>query len=154
MKLALRTLIVASVIAMATVPVRADSWPVVQGAVSGFELCPQSICTVAVFTGVFKGQFGFIPNALGLVSVAVHHGELPVVKDACTPVQDGRWKLLVGFRRLEGDTAGRLCYNGDNTFHISVRMDVTDGGIGWMRFEGTLDHNVFPPTVKGAITQH
>ena len=32
-------------------------------------------------------------------------------------------------------------------------MQITSGGFGPLHFEGTLDHNVFPPTVKGDITQ-
>ena len=153
MKTALRLSIVIIAIAVSSVTVRASSLPVISGQVSGIELCPQSICTVAVFTGLFKGQVGFNPNAVGTIAVAVHHGPLPVVQNLCTPIPDGVWALLTWFRKIEGVTAGRLCYNGDNTYHISVRMLITSGGLGPLNFEGTLDHNVFPPTVKGDITQ-
>lgn len=153
MKTALRLSIIVVAIAISSVTVRASSFPVISGGVSGIELCPQSICTVAVFAGGFNGQIGFIPHAIGTIAVAVHHGPLPVVEDLCTPIPDGVWTLATWFRRIEGVAAGRLCYNGDNTYHISVRMLITSGGFGPLFFEGTLDHNVFPPTVKGDITQ-
>jgi len=153
MKTALRLSVVIVAIAISSVTVRASSWPVVSGQVSGIELCPQSLCTAAVFTGLFKGQVGIFPNAVGTIAVAVHHGPLPVVEDLCTPIPDGVWVIRTLLRKLEGVTAGQLCYNGDNTFNIRVRMLITSGGTGPLNFEGTLDHNVFPPTVKGDITQ-
>jgi hypothetical protein len=75
------------------------------------------------------------------------------VKDLCTPVPDGVWTIRTLLRKFEGVTAGELCYNGGNTFRIDVDMQITSGGVGPLHFEGTLDHNVFPPTVKGHITQ-
>ena len=152
MKSALRLFIVIVAIAVSSVTVRASSWPIISGQVSGIELCPQAWCGVAVFTGVFKGQVGFFP-AIGTIAVAVHHGPLPVVEDACTPIPDGVWTLKTLLRKFEGVAAGELCYNGDNTFRIDVGMQITSGGSGPLHFEGTLDHNVFPPTVKGFITQ-
>lgn len=156
MKSALRLSIVIVAIAISSVTVRASSlssWPVIRGQVSGIELCPQSFCTVAIFTGFFKGQVGFFANTVGTINVAVHHGPLPVVKDACTPIPDGVWALQTLLRKFEGVAAGVLCYNGDNTFRIDVGMQLTSGGVGQLHFDGTLDHNVFPPTVKGDITQ-
>jgi hypothetical protein len=153
MKTALRLSILIVAIAISSVTVRASSWPIINGRVSGLELCPQAWCGVAVFTGFFKGQVGVISNTLGTIAVAVHHGPLPTVKDACTPIPDGVWALKTLLRKFEGVTAGELCYNGDNTYHIDVDMQITSGGFGPLHFEGTLDHNVFPPTVKGDITQ-
>jgi hypothetical protein len=152
MKSALRLFIVIVAIAVSSVTVRASSWPIISGQVSGIELCPQAWCGVAVFTGVFKGQVGFFP-AIGTIAVAVHHGPLPVVEDACTPIPNGVWTLKTLLRKFEGVAAGELCYNGDNTFRIDVGMQITSGGSGPLHFEGTLDHNVFPPTVKGQIKQ-
>lgn len=154
MKTALRLSVVIVAIAVSSVTVRASSWPIISGQVSGIELCPQSsFCGAAVFAGVFKGQIGFNPNAVGTIGVAVHHGELPVVQNLCTPIPDGVWTIRTLLRKFEGVTAGVLCYNGGNTYHISVGMQITSGGFGPLHFEGTLDHNVFPPTVKGDITQ-
>jgi hypothetical protein len=153
MKSALRLAVVIVAIAVSSVTVRASSWPIISGQVSGIELCPQLWCGAAVFTGVFKGQVGIIQNTIGTIAVAVHHGQLPVVEDVCTPVPDGAWTLKTLFRKFEGVAAGVLCYNGDNTFDIDVDMQITSGGYGPLHFEGTLNHNVFPPTVKGHITQ-
>jgi hypothetical protein len=154
MKSALRLAIVIVAIAVSSVTVRASSWPIINGLVSGIELCPQAWCGVAVFTGIFKGQVGFIQNTIGTVAVAVHHGPLPVVEHACTPIfRDSVWTLKTLLRKFEGGAVGELCYNGGNTFHIDVDMQITSGGFGPLHFEGTLDHNVFPPTIKGHITQ-
>jgi hypothetical protein len=153
MKTALRLSIIIVAIAISSVTVRASSIPIVNGQVSGIEVCSQAMCTVAVFVGGFRGQIGFIPHAVGTMAVAVHHGPLPVVEDLCTPIPDGVWTLLTWFRKIEGVTAGRLCYNGDNTYHISMRMLITSGGLGQLFLEGTLDHNVFPPAVRADVTQ-
>jgi hypothetical protein len=75
------------------------------------------------------------------------------VDGGCTPVGPGAWVLSAGFRKLEGGATGDLCYNGENTWDIDVVMTITSGGAGSLKFHGTLDHNVFPPTVKGTITQ-
>jgi len=150
MKRASAVLLLIGALAGGAIPVRADTTPIIQGAVSGLELCPQSICTVAVFVGVFHGQVGFVRNALGLIGVAVHHEALPTVANACADITDGVWELRVGLRRFVGGTVGELCYNGDNTYDVSVAMSL---GGGVMHFKGVLDHNVFPPTIKGGITQ-
>ncbi len=118
MKTALRLSIVIIAIAVSSVTVRASSWPIISGQVSGIELCPQAWCGVAVFTGVFKGQVGFNHNAIGTIAVAVHHGPLPVVEDACTPIPDGVWTIKTLLRKFEGVAVGELCYNGGNTYHI------------------------------------
>jgi hypothetical protein len=153
MKRALAAVSLCVVLVCGAVPVRADSTPVLQGIVSGLELCPQSLCGAAVFVGVFQGQFGARPNALGLVAVAVKHDPLPEVAGVCAAITQGLWDLRVGFRRLVGTTAGQLCYNGDNTYSIGVAMQLLSGGSGEVFFAGTLDHNVFPPTIVGQITQ-
>ena len=153
MKTALRLSILIVAVAISSVTVRASSWPIINGKVSGIELCPQSFCGAAVFAGVFKGQIGFNLNAVGTMAVAVHHGPLPIDQGDCTPIPGGVWTIKTLFRKLEGVASGELCYNGGNTYHISVGMQITSGGTGLASFEGTLDHNVFPPTVKGDITQ-
>jgi hypothetical protein len=150
MKRTSAVLLLSCVLGAGVIPVRADTTPVIQGVVSGLELCPQSICTAAVFVGVFQGQVGFVRHALGLIGVAVHHEALPTVTNACADITDGVWELRVGLRRFGGGTVGELCYNGDNTYDVSVAMSL---GGGVMHFSGVLDHNVFPPTIKGAITQ-
>jgi hypothetical protein len=150
MKRASALILLSCVLVIGTVPVRADTTPVIRGNVSGLELCPQSICGAAVFVGLFHGQVGFVRNALGLMAVAVHHQTLPDVAGQCANITDGVWELRVGLRRFSGQTAGELCYNGDNTYNVAVVLSL---GGGTMTFTGVLDHNVFPPTIIGAIEQ-
>jgi hypothetical protein len=150
MKRASAMILLSAVLVAGAMPVRADTTPVIRGNVTGLELCPQSLCGAAVFVGLFHGQVGFVRNALGLMAVAVHHQALPETAGGCAAITDGLWELRVGLRRFAGLAAGQLCYNGDNTYDVSVVLSL---GGGTMTFTGVLDHNVFPPTIIGAIDQ-
>lgn len=153
MKRSVRALVLIGALLTSVVSVRAASTPVVKGFVSGLELCPQAWCGAAVFAGVFSGQVGANHHALGTIAVAVHHKPLPTVKDACADITDGAWSMWVGIRHLEGAATGELCYNGDNTFDVTVTMHFAWPGTGTSTFHGTLDHTVFPPTIRGEIVQ-
>ena len=153
MKRVLRAFVLLSFIVVGAGSVRADSTPKIQGVVSGLELCPEAWCGVAIFAGVFQGQVGFNPNAIGVITVAVNHEDLPFVVNTCADITDGSWTLRVGFRRFAGSTTGLLCYNGGNTWNVHVTMEFESGGTGDATFHGTLDHNVFPPTIEGFIVQ-
>jgi hypothetical protein len=137
-----------------TVPVQASSVPVIRGDVSGLELCPQSICGAAIFTGLFVGQVGVNPFAVGLVSVAATHEDLPD-PDEFADIIGGVWSLrLLSGRRFTGVvTSGSLFNNGDDTFAVNVQMLLVGGGAGQLTFNGTLSHQVFPPTLIGEIVQ-
>ena len=50
--------------------------PVIEGRVSGIELCPQFICGNAWFTGIYWGEVGGAP-AVGTWLAAVNHDPLP-----------------------------------------------------------------------------
>jgi hypothetical protein len=65
------------------------------------------------------------------------------------------WSLrLLSGRRFTGVvTSGSLFNNGDNTFDVRVQMLLVNGGSGQLRFNGTLSHQVFPPTLVGDISQ-
>lgn len=154
MKQRLSWLAIAVVVILGTMPVQASSIPRIRGAVAGIELCPQSICGAAVFVGLFRGQVGVNPLALGTMAVAVNHDPLPDVEDAAA-ITGGFWQLhLLNGRRFVGAvTGGTLFNNGDNTYHVSVEMLLTSGGTGTLSFEGTLSHNSFPPTISGTISQ-
>lgn len=153
MKHTLRALVLVGIIVIGTAPVQASSTPIIRGFVSTVELCPQDWCGAAIFWGYFVGRVGLNPFAIGTIAVAVNHGPLPEVAGACTPIPNGDWTLTVGARRFHGGAEGELCYNGDNTYGISTTLTITDGGSGTMTYQGTLDHNVFPPTNKGIISQ-
>jgi hypothetical protein len=148
-----RTVLIPAIIAAAVIPVRADSTPRIQGVVSGVELCPQAWCGAAIFAGIFSGQVGFNRHALGTVAVAVHHEPLPAEPGECAEITDGAWGMWVGLRRIVGSPAGALCDNGDNTFSVSVHLTIDQGGSGDLQFDGILDHNVFPPTIQGTMSQ-
>jgi len=69
-------------------------------------------------------------------------------------ITGGEWSLRAGANLIRGDIlSGTLLNNGDNTFTVSVLMQVTEGGSGEVVFTGVLDHNDFPPTIDGELTQ-
>jgi len=148
-------LLSALMIVLATAKPAPASQPFIQVKTSGIELCPQFICGSAIFTGVLFGRVGFNPFALGTFTVAVKHDDLPDPGfDA--DIRGGGFELKVGLRRYSGIVlpfGGTLHANANNTFNVHALLWIQDGGSGLMIYDGVLDHNVFPPTIKGDITQ-
>ena len=68
-------------------------------------------------------------------------------------ITGGLWNMRVGLRQLSGPVEGFLVNNGDETFAVITELTIASGGIGSIAFEGILDHNVFPPTIKGLMSQ-
>ena len=136
-------------------PVRADSVPIIEVQTFGLELCPQSFCGAAIFTGVLAGRVGGNPHALGTFFVAATHQDLPEAEGDEAALTGGVFELRVGLRRFKGVVAGgSLTNNGDNTFTVDARLVFTsDNAQGMVHYRGLLNHNVFPPTVIGEITQ-
>ena len=132
--------------------VSANSTPVVAGSVQMIELCPQSICGIALFAGIFQGRIGANPHAIGTVVVAVNHDPLPSPGDPCAGVL-GAWQIRTLTRTIGGGAAGTLCATSPLTFDVNVGMLVTKGGSGTLGFSGVLDHTPFPPTLNGDIFQ-
>jgi hypothetical protein len=131
----------------------AASVPLIDVRTFGIELCPQSICGAAIFVGVLHGQVGANPHALGTFSVAITHDPLPEPNQAAR-LTGGVFEFRVGLRRIRGVVAGGVLFNnGDNTFTTRAVLAITSGGSGFVIYEGLLDHNVFPPTVVGRVTQ-
>ena len=132
---------------------QATSNPTIAGQVAGIELCPQFICGVAVFAGVFQGQVGFFPNAKGIVWTALNHGELPTEVGAFTPIfPGGIWELKTWFRRFGGVvTGGQITYLGNNLFQVTVNLTLTVGGSGNLTADAILDHNTLIPTFGGTL---
>jgi hypothetical protein len=144
-------LALAAVLVAGSVSVRADAVPVVQGSVATIELCPQSICGVAIFTGVFAGQIES-RRAVGSVSVVVKHEDLPE-PGFSSNILSGAWQIQTFNRTVHGGVqSGTLFNNGDNTFKVHVTMTVA-GSPNTVSFNGTLNHNTFPPTLTGQIGQ-
>jgi hypothetical protein len=116
-------------------------------------LCPQSICGSAIFVGVFGGRIGANPHTFGTVAVSVTHDPLPAPYQVAA-VTGGLWQLSTLAATYGGTIAsGTLFNNGNNTYTVTVTMVLLRGGSGSMSFVGILDHRVFPPTIKGLISQ-
>ena len=152
----LASLVLLVVLIVGAAPVRADSIPIVEGLVSGIELCQQSVCGAAVFFGFYVGQVGTNPRAIGTMSVAVTHDDLPV--DDSAAITGGVWRLrLLSGRTLSGVVNGGLlsnpCNGSDNAYCVHVELEVLNGGSGTILFDGVLSHDVFPPTIAGTLSQ-
>jgi hypothetical protein len=138
---------------IATVPVTADSVPVIEGYIAGVELCPQSICGSAIFTGQFAGQVNGRPER-GVFLGAITHDPLPEAYQSAF-ITGGLWVIRTPRRVLSGYVmpGGTLRNNGDNTFTVDMTMVILRGGVGTLQFSGLLNHNVFPPTIIGTVSQ-
>jgi hypothetical protein len=142
------------VLTLAASPVRAASTPIVDVDTFGLELCPQSVCGAAIFAGFFVGQVGFNKHAIGTFVVAAMHEDLPELPGEERLLTGGVFEMRVGFRSLKGIVeSGTLTNNGDNTFTVDATLRFTSGAVGTTHYLGLLDHNVFPPTVIGPMTQ-
>ena len=131
--------------------VRADSLPFF-GVEHGIELCPESICGVAIFAGVFQGRLGNNPNAVGVITVAVKHDPLPP-PGGDAAITSGTWQLVSGFRVIGGHVTGNLHAIDAKVFFVTADLCIEQGGSGASKFAGLLDHNYFPPHIDGFITQ-
>ena len=138
---------------LATVPVAADSVPVIQGSIAGVELCPQSICGSAIFTGEFTGLVNGRPER-GVFLGAITHDPLPEAGDSAF-ITGGLWLIRTPRRALSGYVmpGGTLTNNDDNTFTVDMTMVLLRGGVGTLHFSGLLNHNLFPPTIIGTVSQ-
>ena len=152
MKRALALLTVLTLVVPVT-RLEAASTPAINVNTAGIELCPQSICGAAIFTGFLFGQVGGNPAALGTFAVAVTHDDLPPPLQPAR-INGGVFEFRVGLRRIRGVVlpGGTLFNNGDNTFDVDAVLAITSGGSGTLVYHGLLDHNVFPPTVVGPVS--
>lgn len=123
----------------------------VAGDVLGLEICPQIWCGAAIFVGRFDGALDGTAGE-GRWWVAVTHNELPMYAGNSTAITGGEWGMVVGDRSLRGRVdAGTITYNGDGTFTVRPALDVVEGGEGRLSLAILLDHNPFPPAVRGAV---
>ena len=131
-----------------------SSVPTIQGGVQGIELCPQFICHAAIFTGVFQGQVGLNPNAVGIITAAMTHEDLPTEIGDWAAITGGAWELRTLTRRIRGVVnGGRITYLGNDIFAISIEMELRSGGVGVIAFGGFLDHTTLIPTFGGNLVQ-
>jgi hypothetical protein len=151
MKQLLCLLGVVALFLIAVQPVRASS-PAIGGEISGVELCPEIACGAAIFNGTFQGIVGNKPTP-GFFWVAVQHEALPAAGKS-SPVFGGKWSLSTFWGKFGGTVlGGNIFNNGNNTFNVSVTLEVKSGGTGQLLGAAVLDHNDFPPTVEGKLSQ-
>jgi len=124
------------------------------GALSGRELCEQAVCGSAIFVAAFAGQIDHRP-ALGLAIGAIRHTALPTAQGECATIVGGSWSINTLRRNLSGSVefGGSVCYIDGIKYMVSLTMDIDQGGDGKADLTVVLDHQPFPPTVKGGITQ-
>ncbi len=138
------------------------SEPEFDGAISGRELCPQSVCGAAIFVGYYlgtvDGQF-----AVGFWSAAVNHEEPLPLPNESVEVTGGQWSMKLwilqrfSFRRtaFRGliQSEGILAANDNNTFDVAANLELdANSGSGIISMTVLLDHNEFPPTVVGGLS--
>ena len=147
------SLFVATLFLFASLSAHAVSHPAITGTISGVELCTQDLCGQAVFAGNFVG-FVNKQGTSGVFLVSVTHGPLPGAQGD-TPITDGSWWIRTEKDKIFSGTitGGTLTNNGDGTFAVVLAMQLTGGGHGTLTFNGLLNHNVFPPTIGGTISQ-
>jgi hypothetical protein len=146
-------LVVVPMILLLTAQPGIASQPIVNGHLEGVELCAQFQCGVAVFVGQFKGQVNNQRGKGGFL-VLVKHQSLPAPGQAPESITGGEWNLRAGVNLFQGDVVkGTIVNNGNNTFTLTVTLQVAEGGTGEIIFTGILDHNDFPPTVEGDLVQ-
>lgn len=152
MKRTVLAAILACVLAASAVSLSADSRPALAGQVAGIELCPQFICGFALFVGQFEGELNS-RDASGSFVGAITHEPLPGVFGTAD-LTGGQWTITANNRVLQGSVAGGSIFNIDGTrYCVEMAMNITSGGRGQLYFTGLLDHNPFPPTIGGLVTQ-
>jgi hypothetical protein len=147
------------VLGLTAPPALAVSRPVIEGKVTGTEVCFQFICRAAIFTGTFEGRVGDNPDVTGLWTVQVTHQDLPTEVGGTSAITGGDWQLLAdqlfGGRVLRGT----ITYLGDDQYSIEANLLLQQGGNGSLTFTGVLDHRPLnqtppqPPTVSGQLEQ-
>jgi hypothetical protein len=153
MKRALLRLGLLAVFLIAAQPVVASN-PVITGEISGVEICVQSLCDAAVFTGTCDCR---VDNKLtpGFFWVSVQHDPLDTPKPS---IFDGKWTLTTLRGNFSGKVIGGTIVNigdniGDNKFRVTAILRLQKGGAGDVTVIGDLDHNDLPPTFEGDLVQ-
>jgi hypothetical protein len=151
MKQLLLRLTFLAVFLIATQPAGASN-PVIVGELSGVELCAQFACGAAVFTGTCECTVDN-RNTPGFFWVSVQHDPLPA-EGSSSAIRDGKWNLTTLRGSFSGKVVDGEIFNQDgSTFLITARLRIQKGGNGIVNVSGVLDHNDFPPTFEGYLTQ-
>ena len=147
----LLTMAFLTVFLIATQPAVASN-PVIVGEISGVEICAQFACNAAVFTGTCDCTVDN-RNTPGFFWVSVQHDPLPNAGSS-SAIRDGKWNLTTLRGSFSGKVVnGEIFNKGDNTFEITAILRIQKGGNGIVKVSGLLDHNDFPPTFEGDLSQ-
>jgi hypothetical protein len=139
-----------AVFLIAAQPVVASN-PVIVGEISGVEICVQSLCEAAVFTGTCDCR---VDNRAtpGFFWVSVQHDPLHPSKPS--DIFDGKWTLTTLRGSFSGKVIeGTIINKGKNIFRVTARLRLNKGGAGDFFVIGDLDHNDLPPTFEGDLVQ-
>jgi hypothetical protein len=136
MKRALLRLGLLAVFLIAAQPVRASN-PVVVGEISGIEICVQSLCEAAVFTGTCECRVGNLRTP-GFFWVSVQHGQLQPSSEP-SAIFDGKWTFTTLWGNFSGKVIGGEIVNaGGNIFKVTAKLRLQKGGAGDVTVIGDL----------------
>ena len=123
----------------------------INGHINGIESCFQFICGYAEFVGTFTGKVNG-NDTTGVFKAQVRHGSLDETKQGVTAVKGGEWSLITPNTIIQGtvQAGGTLKFHQNNTFAVELTLPITNS-ISTAMFDGTLNHNVFPPTATGRL---
>jgi len=136
----------------------AASTPAITGQVTGTEWCFQFLCDFAAFSGTFKGTVDGKATK-GSFTVTVQYDEpLPNNSGESTAITNGSWSIVTKKDVFFGGLTGTITNNDSNrpdTFVVTatLQLDANSSGSGTFYFSGVLDHNDFPPTIAGFVSQ-
>jgi hypothetical protein len=153
----LRSAIITLALSLASAaPLFAQSQTSLSGAISGRELCAQDMCGSAIFAAVFVGQIDHRPT-VGLAIGSIRHtSPLPTDPGQCADITGGSWSISTLRGTLAGSiesTGGKVCSIDGVKYTVRLTMDIDQGGDGTANLNVLLDHQPFPPTVNGTISQ-
>ena len=149
-------LLLAAILSVFLITVRSAiaSSPAIVGELSGVELCPESVCDAAIFTGTCDCIVNK-RHTVGFFWVAIQHEPLPN-PSASSDIVGGKWTLTTLNGNFSGKVLGGTIVNDNNeTFNVTATLRLQKGGNGDLTVS-VLDHSDFPPsppTFDGKLSQ-
>ena len=136
---------------------------VIDGKISGQELCWQELCGFALFFGTFNGKVNG-EHTTGTFTAIVNHSALPS-QPGDTPAQvSGSWTLRTQQGDFAGTTTGTLTARKNDRFDVNLSLQITTSTVSFsnntLTFNGVLDHSGLDkqpipelPTIMGDLFQ-
>jgi hypothetical protein len=155
--LSMKKFLLAGILSVFLITVRSSiaSSPAIVGELSGVELCPESVCDAAIFTGTCDCIVNK-RHTVGFFWVAIQHEPLPN-PSASSDILGGKWTLTTLNGNFSGRVIGGTIANTNNeTFKVTATLRLQKGGKGDLIVSGVLDHSDFPPsppTFDGELSQ-